>query len=172
MVKMTKVRAAKKFAPSAAASHRRPVVAARPGTCVFFLARQMFRRPERAVPLGLPNAQNKQFMMRQREKFCKLISQRAESECGWRTRLAAAAIQYGKPNRGGREAWRRRRARGNYFRRDRLEISPETERNTSTASAPIMQKAIIIFSGSAELRDGIGKPHASHACELSLVFAI
>lgn len=38
---------------------------------------------------------------------------------------------------------------GNYFRRDRLEISPETERNTSTASAPIIQKAIIIFSGSA-----------------------
>ena len=71
------------------------------------------------------------------------------------------------------EHWRKRaRSAGNYFRRDRLEISPETETNTSTASAPIMQKAIIIFSGSAELRDGIGKPHASHACELSLVFAI
>jgi hypothetical protein len=39
--------------------------------------------------------------------------------------------------------------RRNYFRRNRLEISPETERNTSTASAPIMQKASIILSGRA-----------------------
>jgi hypothetical protein len=38
---------------------------------------------------------------------------------------------------------------GNYFLRNRFEISPEIERNTSTASAPIMQKVIIIFSGSA-----------------------
>jgi hypothetical protein len=39
------------------------------------------------------------------------------------------------------------RARGNYLRRKSSEISPETERNTSTANTPIMQKAIIIFSG-------------------------
>jgi hypothetical protein len=44
---------------------------------------------------------------------------------------------------------RKKSARGDYFRRKRLEISPETERNTSTASAPIMQKAIIILSGRA-----------------------
>jgi hypothetical protein len=89
MMKMIKVRAAKMIAPSAATSQRRcPVLAARPGTCIFFLARQMSRRPERAVPLGVPNAQNKQFMMRQREKFCKLISQRAESECGRKSALS------------------------------------------------------------------------------------
>jgi hypothetical protein len=82
MTKMIKVRAAKKIAPFAATSRRRcPVLAARPGTCICFLARQMCRRPERALPLGVPNAQNKQFMMRQPEKFCKLISHRAESEC-------------------------------------------------------------------------------------------
>jgi len=79
-MKMTKVRAAKKFASSAAASRRRCLVlAARPGNYVFILARQMSRRPECGLPLGVPNAQNKQFMMRQGEKFCKLISQRAES---------------------------------------------------------------------------------------------
>ena len=64
------------------------MLAARPGTCVFLLARQMSRRPERALPLGVPNAQNKQFMMRQRGKFCKLISQRAESECGGKNALS------------------------------------------------------------------------------------
>jgi hypothetical protein len=45
------------------------------------------------------------------------------------------------------------RARGNYLRRKSSEISPETERNTSTANTPIMQKAIIIFSGRVWLRD-------------------
>jgi hypothetical protein len=44
------------------------------------------------------------------------------------------------------------RMQGDYFRRNRFEISPEIERNTSTASAPIMQKAIIMFSGRAQLR--------------------
>jgi hypothetical protein len=41
------------------------------------------------------------------------------------------------------------RARGNYLRRNSSEISFETERNTSTASAPIMPKAIIVFSDCA-----------------------
>jgi hypothetical protein len=51
-------------------------------------ARQMSRRPERALPLGVRSAQNKQFMMRQREKFCKLISQRADGECGMKNALS------------------------------------------------------------------------------------
>jgi len=61
-------------------------------------------------------------------------------------------------------------ARGNYFRRNRLEISPETERNTSTASAPIMQKAIIILSGRA--LTSVGDRHAGcqscapHICSI------
>jgi hypothetical protein len=136
-------------------------------------ARQMSRRPERALPLGVRSAQNKQFMMRQREKFCKLISQRADGECGMKNALSGERDSIRKAEtrrekRGGEGV----RARGDYFRRDRFEISSETDRNTSTASAPIMQKAIIIFSDSAELRDGIGKPHARRACELSLVFAI
>jgi hypothetical protein len=159
----------------------------------------MSRRRERALPLGVPNAPNKQFMMRQRAKFCKLISQRAESECArenalrgecdsticeksavgvipsaarellfmqalskkadssgkirpgnYNLRVFPQTIKPGSERDAGREARRRRaRARGNYFRRNRLEISPESERNTSTANAPIMQKAIIIFSGSA-----------------------
>ncbi len=49
----------------------------------------------------------------------------------------------------GKDATPKTHARGNYFRRNSSEISPETERNTSTASAPIMPKAIIIFSGCA-----------------------
>jgi hypothetical protein len=79
---MMKARAAKRFAISAATSRRRRLVlAARPGTRIFILARQMCRRPERALPLGVPNAPNKQVMMRQRAKFCKLISRRIESGC-------------------------------------------------------------------------------------------
>jgi hypothetical protein len=53
------------------------------------------------------------------------------------------------------------RARGNHLRRNRSEISLETERNTNTASAPIMPKAIIIFSVAPNVTLGTGKPHAS-----------
>jgi len=55
-------------------------------------------------------------------------------------------------------------ARGNYFRRKRSEISPDIERNTSTASAPIMQNAIIIQSPTApnfSLEYASGMPVAS-----------
>jgi hypothetical protein len=74
--------------------------------------------------------------------------------------------------REGKDAALKTRARGNYFRRNRSEISSETERNTSTARTPIMQKAIIIFSGCAKPHDGMGKPHASRAREVSLAFAV
>jgi len=81
-LKMIKARAAKQSALSAATSRRRCLVlAACPGTRIFVLAPQMCRRPERALPLGVPNAPNKQLIMRQRGKFCKLISRRVESEC-------------------------------------------------------------------------------------------
>ena len=55
----------------------------------------------------------------------------------------------------------RARPRGYHLRRNSSEISLEMERNTSTASAAIMPKAIIIFSGCALLRDGIRKRGAS-----------
>jgi hypothetical protein len=77
------------------------------------------------------------------------------------------------PNRKGKECGKGRRrnetsampcARGNYFRRKRSEISPDIERNTSTASAPIMQNAIIIQSPTApnfSLEYASGMPVAS-----------
>jgi len=66
-------------------------------------------------------------------------------------RSEAREVQYGMQNNYGREAGEIVGAHmhGDYFRRNRFEISPEIERNTSTASAPIMQKAIIVFSGCA-----------------------
>jgi hypothetical protein len=93
-------------------------------------------------------------MMRQRAKFCKLISRHAENALSGKLGAVARRIQYRMQNGSAREVREivSARMQGDYFRRNRFEISPEIERNTSTASAPIMQKAIIMFSGRAQLR--------------------
>jgi hypothetical protein len=79
-----------------------------------------------------------------------------ESDVGWRTVIARKCdstektefMPEGKDDEGFC-ARLRMRTQGDYFRRNSSEMSLETERNTSTASAPIMPKAIIIFSGRA-----------------------
>ena len=73
-----------------------------------------------------------------------------ESDFGWMIVIARQcdATRNAKWMREGKDGTRvHMRVRGNYLRRNSSEISLETERNTSTASAPIMPKAIIIFSG-------------------------
>jgi hypothetical protein len=67
---------------------------------------------------------------------------------------------------------RRACARGNYLRRNSSEISLETERNTSTASAPIMPKAIINFLHS-RLTSRLNRHAGCQSwLEISLVFAV
>src|SRR5277367_2750842 len=79
-MKIIKMRAAKRSRRPPPHSRRRcPVLAARPGNCVFVVTRQM-GCSARIPRLDGRNAQNKHFMMRQAAKFCKLISPRAESE--------------------------------------------------------------------------------------------
>jgi len=144
---MLKAKAAKKSAPAAAAS--RPcclVRTARPGTCIFSLARQMSRSA--ACPAPRPKKRSEQTLYDAATREVLQIDfplrgtrERLE-KCGRR----GASFKTGCKIKAGSRA---EAARGNYFRRNRLEISPETERNTSTTSAPIMQKAIIILSGRA-----------------------
>lgn len=81
-----------------------------------------------------------------------MISRHAECDLGcriviYRERDPTALVEL---MREGKESEAvRARPRGTYLRRNRPEISSEIERNTSTASAPIMPKAIIIFSDCA-----------------------
>jgi hypothetical protein len=86
-------------------------------------------------------------MMLQRAKFCKLISVTRESDFGCMSAITRRcdSKSNAKWMQKGEDCLRPAYARGNYLRRKSSEMSPETERNTSTASAPIIPKAIIII---------------------------
>jgi hypothetical protein len=86
-------------------------------------------------------------MMRHRAKFCKLISVTRESDFGWMSAITCRcdSKSNAKWMQKGEDCLRPAYACGNYLRRKSSEMSPETERNTSTASAPIIPKAIIII---------------------------
>jgi hypothetical protein len=146
---MMKLKAAKKTKPAAAASRARCLVlTARPGTCIFFLARQMSRSAACPAPRRKKCSEQTIYDAATREVLQIDFPLR---EKRWRRKIRAAqsVMQNGMQNKAGkgRILGAVVPARRSYFRRNRLEISPETERNTSTASAPIMQKAIIILSG-------------------------
>jgi hypothetical protein len=75
-----------------------------------------------------------------------------ESGCGWGIVIAyvcgaTRSVELMREGKDGTGVRARGHARECYLRRNSSEISLETERNTSTARAPIMPKAIIIFSG-------------------------
>jgi hypothetical protein len=143
--------AAKKFAPSAAASRRRgPGFAARPGTCVFFLARQMSSSVAGPAPRREKRSEQTIYDAATRKDLQIDFPSRAKRSRLEKMRLVTRVVQNGKGKGCGKGRRSNARsampcARGNYFRRKRSEISPDIERNTSTASAPIMQNAIIII---------------------------
>jgi hypothetical protein len=154
MMKMMIVRAAKKFAPSAAASRRRcPVLAARPGTWIFFLARQMSCSAACPAPRREKRSEQTIYDAATRKDLQIDFPSRGKRSRLEKMRSVTHAFQNGKGQNARREDVRtkgaRCRARVNYFRRKRSEISPDIERNTSTASAPIMQNAIINHSPTA-----------------------
>jgi hypothetical protein len=184
---MMKMKAAKKVAPAAAAARRRcHLLAARPGTRVFILARQMSRSAACPAPRRKKRSEQTIYDAATREVLQIDFPSREEAGAAEKKQIPRAKFALGMTVRAfvrslSNESVKsmssgmngcKKSARGDYFRRNRLEISPETERNTSTASAPIMQKAIIILSGRARLPHGISMPGASHACRISLAFAI
>ena len=146
-----KMRDAKTIAPSAAASRRRRfVLTAGPGTRIFFLVRQMSRSAACPAPGRKKRSEQTIYDAATREVLqIEFPSRRNRSL--WKLGAVTREIHTGCKIKAGRKAreFVGARMHGNYFLRNRFEISPEIERNTSTASAPIMQKAIIIFSGSA-----------------------
>jgi hypothetical protein len=143
--------AAKKFAPSAAASRRRcPVLAARPGTCIFFLAWQMSCSAACPAPRREKRSEQTIYDAATRKDLQIDFPSRAKRSRLEKMRSVTRVFQNGKRKECGEGRRSNERsamswARGFYFRRKRSEISPEIERNTSTASAPIMQNAIIII---------------------------
>jgi hypothetical protein len=184
---MMKMKAAKKVAPAAAAPRRRcHVLAARPGTCVFILVRQMSRSAACPAPRRKKRSAQTIYDAATREVLQIDFPSREAADAAEKKQIPRAKFAFGMTVRAfvrslsnERVEWTssgmnscKKSSRGDYFRRNRLEISPETERNTSTASAPIMQKAIIILSGGARLPDGIGIPGASRACRISLAFSM
>jgi hypothetical protein len=147
-MKMIKLRAAKKSRHLPPKSRRGyPVLAARPGNCVFVLVRQMSCSACSPAPSRKKRSEQTIYDAATRE-LLQIDFPARESDFGWRIVVArqcdlARSVERMREGNDGEGV--HACSRGGYFRRNSSEIPSETERNTSTANTPIIPKPIIRF---------------------------
>jgi hypothetical protein len=105
MLKMTQVKATKNFASSAAASRRRcHVLAARPGTCIFFLVRQMSRSAASPAPRRKKRSEQTVYDAATREVLQIDFPPCRKRLAPEKMRVVVGDTQIGSQNNGGKES--------------------------------------------------------------------